>query len=66
MPNMYQEYLDNYTEQTKKFDETEQKPVESIRDYLVQRGVIQQKSKAPEKMLRSVYSDFMLLKNRAL
>ena len=47
-------------------DETEKKPVESIREYLVQRGVIQGKSKAPEKMLRSMYSDFMLLKDQAL
>lgn len=47
-------------------DETEKKPVNTIREYLVQRGVIQGKSKAPEKMLRSMYSDFMLLKDQAL
>jgi len=47
-------------------DETEKKPMSSIRDYLVGKGVIQQKSKAPEKMLRSMYSDFMLLKDQAL
>ena len=47
-------------------DETENKPMSSIRDYLVGKGVIQQKSKAPEKMLRSMYSDFMLLKDQAL
>ena len=55
-----------FTRAKKVKDETEQKPVESIRDYLVQRGVIQEKSKAPEKMLRSMYSDFMLLKGPAL
>jgi hypothetical protein len=55
-----------FTRAKKVKDETEQKPVESIRDYLVQRGVIQEKSKAPEKMLRSMYSDFMLLKGQAL
>jgi len=47
-------------------EDTEQKPVTSIREYLVSKGVIQQKSKAPEKMLRSMYSDFMLLKDQAL
>ena len=47
-------------------DDTEKKPMASIRDYLVGKGVIQQKSKAPEKMLRSMYSDFMLLKDQAL
>jgi len=47
-------------------EDTENKPVASIREYLVNKGVIQQKSKAPEKMLRSMYSDFMLLKDQAL
>ena len=55
-----------FTRAKKVKDETEQNPVESIRDYLVQRGVIQEKSKAPEKMLRSMYSDFMMLKGPAL
>lgn len=47
-------------------EDTENKSVSSIREYLVSKGVIQQKSKAPEKMLRSMYSDFMLLKDQAL
>ena len=47
-------------------DDTEKKSMPSIREYLVQRGVIQEKSKAPEKMLRSMYRDFMLLKDTAL
>ena len=47
-------------------DDTDNKSVTSIREYLVTKGVIQQKSKAPESMLRSMYSDFMLLKNPAL
>jgi len=55
-----------FTRAKKVKDETEQKPVETIRDYLVQRGVIQEKSKSPEKMLRSMYSDFMMLKGPAL
>jgi len=46
--------------------DTEKKPMSTIRDYLIQKGVIQGKSKAPEKMLRSMYSDFMLLKDQAL
>jgi hypothetical protein len=47
-------------------DDTEKKSGGAIRDFLVQKGVIQAKSKAPEKMLRSMYSDFMLLKDQAL
>jgi len=46
--------------------DTEKKSMDTIREYLIQRGVIQAKSKAPEKMLRSMYSDFMLLKDQAL
>ena len=38
-----------------------------IRDYLIKKGVIQAKSKAPDTMLRSMYSDFNMLKdNHAL
>ena len=47
-------------------DDTEKKSGGAIRDFLVQKGVIQAKSKAPEKMLRSMYSDFMMLKDQAL
>jgi hypothetical protein len=47
-------------------DDTEKKSGGAIRDFLIQKGVIQAKSKAPEKMLRSMYSDFMLLKDQAL
>ena len=47
-------------------DDTDKKTIDTIREYLVQRGVIQEKSRAPEKMLRSMYSDFMLLKDQAL
>jgi hypothetical protein len=47
-------------------DDTDKKPMVNIRDFLIQKGVIQEKSKAPEKMLRSMYSDFMLLKDQAL
>ena len=55
-----------FTRAKKLKDDTEQKSSGTIRDFLLQRGVIQEKSKAPEKMLRSMYSDFMLLKDSAL
>jgi len=47
-------------------DDSEKKSGGAIREFLIQKGVIQAKSKAPEKMLRSMYSDFMLLKDQAL
>ena len=47
-------------------DDIQKQPMDSIRMYLIQKGVIQAKSKAPEKMLRSMYSDFMLLKDNTL
>jgi hypothetical protein len=55
-----------FTRAKKLKDDTEKKSMESVREYLVQKGVIQEKSKAPEKMLRSMYADFMLLKDQAL
>jgi hypothetical protein len=55
-----------FTRAKKVKDETEKKSMESVREYLIQKGVIQAKSKAPEKMLRSMYADFMLLKDQAL
>jgi len=55
-----------FTRAKKVKDETEKKPIVNIREYLLQKGVIQQKSKAPEKILRSMYSDFMLLNDHAL
>lgn len=55
-----------FTRAKKVKDDTEKKSMDTVRDYLVQKGVIQAKSKAPEKMLRSMYADFMLLKDQAL
>ena len=55
-----------FTRAKKVKDDTEKKPIDTIRGYLIDRGVIQGKSKAPERMLRSMYSDFMLLKDQAL
>jgi hypothetical protein len=55
-----------FTRAKKVKDETEKKSIVNIRDYLLQKGVIQQKSKAPEKILRSMYADFMLLNDHAL
>jgi hypothetical protein len=51
-----------FTRAKKVKDETENTTIDFIREYLIQKGVIQQKSKAPEKMLRSMYSDFRILK----
>lgn len=55
-----------FTRAKKVKDDTEKKSMESVREYLIQKGVIQAKSKAPEKMLRSMYADFMMLKDQAL
>jgi len=55
-----------FTRAKRVHDDTEKKSMDTIREYLIQKGVIQAKSKAPEKMLRSMYSDFMLLKDQAL
>ena len=55
-----------FTRAKKLKDETEKKPIVNIRDYLLQKGVIQEKSKAPEKILRCRYADFMLLNDHAL
>lgn len=55
-----------FTRAKKVTEHSIRQPIQSIRDYLLQKGVIQAKSKAPEKMLRSMYSDFMILKDPAL
>jgi len=55
-----------FTRAKKVTEQSNRQPIQSIRDYLLQKGVIQAKSKAPEKMLRSMYSDFMILKDPAL
>lgn len=55
-----------FTRAKKVRDESEKKSINVIKSYLIQRGVIQEKSKAPDSMLRSMYSDFMLLKDQAL
>ena len=55
-----------FTRAKKVHAESGAKPMDTIRDFLIGKGVIQPKSKAPEKMLRSMYSDFMLLKDQAL
>ena len=52
-----------FTRARRVHDETQKKPIDSIRSYLVNKGVIQTKSKAPEKMLRSMYNDFNMLKD---
>jgi hypothetical protein len=52
-----------FTRARRVHDDTQKKPIDSIRSYLVDKGVIQMKSKAPEKMLRSMYNDFNMLKD---
>jgi hypothetical protein len=47
-------------------ESTAKESIDTIREYLTKKGVIQTKSKAPEKMLRSMYNDFMLLKDPTL
>jgi hypothetical protein len=52
-----------FTRAKRVHEDTQKKPIDSIRSYLVEKGVIQMKSKAPEKMLRSMYNDFNMLKD---
>jgi hypothetical protein len=44
-------------------DETKKVPIDKIKSYLINKGVIQAKSKAPDSMLRSMYGDFNILKD---
>lgn len=52
-----------FTRAKRVHDETQKKPIDTIRNYLIEKGVIQMKSRAPEKMLRSMYNDFNMLKD---
>ena len=52
-----------FTRAKRVHDDTQKKPIDTIRSYLVEKGVIQIKSKAPERMLRSMYNDFNMLKD---
>ena len=52
-----------FTRAKRVHEDTQKKPIDSIRSYLVEKGVIQMKSRAPEKMLRSMYNDFNMLKD---
>jgi hypothetical protein len=56
--------LSNRITRAKKiYSETKKTPIDTIKNYLIQKGVIQAKSKAPETMLRSMYGDFNMLKD---
>lgn len=44
-------------------DETKKVPIDKIKAYLINKGVIQAKSRAPDSMLRSMYGDFNILKD---
>jgi hypothetical protein len=52
-----------FTRAKRVHDNTQKSSIDTIRSYLVDKGVIQMKSKAPEKMLRSMYNDFNMLKD---
>jgi hypothetical protein len=52
-----------FTRAKRVHEDTQKKTIDSIRSYLVEKGVIQMKSRAPEKMLRSMYNDFNMLKD---
>jgi hypothetical protein len=52
-----------FTRAKRVHEDTQKKPIDTIRSYLVEKGVIQMKSRAPEKMLRSMYNDFNMLKD---
>jgi len=52
-----------FTRAKKVRDETDKKSIDAIRTYLIEKGVIQTKSRAPEKMLRSMFNDFNMLKD---
>jgi hypothetical protein len=52
-----------FTRAKRVHDDTQKKSIDTIRNYLIERGVIQTKSRAPEKMLRSMYNDFNMLKD---
>jgi len=56
--------LSNRITRAKKiYSETKKTPIDTIKNYLIEKGVIQAKSKAPETMLRSMYGDFNMLKD---
>jgi hypothetical protein len=46
--------------------ESREMPIEKIKETLKQANLIKETTKAPEDILRQMYSDYLLLKNRAL
>ena len=59
IPNM----SPRFTRAKKLGADTKKQTIDAIRSFLINKGVIQEKSKAPENMLRSMYNDFNLLKD---
>ena len=59
LPNL----TNRITRAKKVSDETKKVPIDKIKAYLINKGVIQAKSKAPDSMLRSMYGDFNILKD---
>lgn len=47
-------------------NDSKKEPIESVRKTLVEAKLIKQESKAPEEILRKMYADYLMLKNRAL
>ena len=46
--------------------DSEKMPIESLKKELVASGLVKSESKAPESILRQIYSDFQVLKQKAL
>ena len=46
--------------------ESEKMPIDSLKKELVASGLVKSESKAPESILRQIYSDFQVLKQKAL
>jgi hypothetical protein len=46
--------------------ESEKMPIDSLKNELVASGLVKAESKAPESILRQIYSDFQVLKQKAL
>ena len=47
-------------------NDSKKEPIESVRKTLVEAKLIKPESKAPEDILRKMYADYLMLKNRAL
>ena len=46
--------------------QSKEMPIEKVKEALKNANLIKETTKAPESILRQMYSDYLLLKNRAL